>query len=320
MDAMEKLNQLNLTDVFDHLKTPTMILDRDLRFVFANQAYLDMTETDSASVLGEFVFDVFKEGDERVSKITQIFQAALDGETTYLDAQPYDFSYGEVTDDIRYWRAVQEPLRLADGRIGFMLQQAHDVTASVLADLEREMISAELDHRTKNVLAVVQSITRLASRQYEDKQGFTDDLMGRLAAMNRTHSRLHANDFEDMSLTDLIRDEVSTMALDSNFTLSGDAIPISSRVAKDLSMIIHELATNAAKHGCFAGDLGQLNVSWTRDGDKVYIEWQETGVGHLPPLADTGFGSKLLRMIRTVDCQRSMSQDGMTAKLSFTAE
>lgn len=316
-DQIDAFRALALSDVLGQMRTPTMVLDKDLRFVFANPAYLEMTQTSSAQLLGAYLFDIFPEVDDRVEKLKSLFLAVFDGETTFLKAEPYDIKSESQDVEAKFWEAVQEPLYLANGEVGFMLQQAHDVTAAVLLEKERELIAMELDHRTKNVLAVVQSVARMASRLHETKEDFTKDLLGRLDAMTRTHARLYVNDFEGMGLGDLLRDALAAMSSESSFTLSGENIQISERIAKDLSMLVHELATNAAKHGAFSKNQGHLNVSWALADEQVNITWVETGVGHVDVIADEGFGSKLFRMIRTIDCKRWGGADGLHVTLSF---
>ena len=315
-DALARLRSLDFVTTLRDQTTPVMVLDRDLRFVFANDAYLRQTDRTLDAIEGRHVFDVFPEIPERVKVVERKFRRALSGHPTTLRAQPYTLERADGTTEVRHWRATQEGLRDADGDIVFMMQRAEDVTDAVLARRERALVAQELDHRTKNVLTVVQAMTRMASREYETKEEFAQDIIGRISAMSRNHARLYQNDFHGMPVHELVRDELAAITSKANFTLSGrDGVMVNTRTARDLSMVIHELATNAAKHGCFAVEGGHLLVSWVEADEDLLIDWRESGTGPTPPLDDHGFGTKLLRMVRHIDVQREGTEDGLHAKL-----
>jgi len=310
------LGELDCADFLNAQSTPTTVMDRNLCFVAANPAYLAAVQRRWTELEGQFVFDAFPEVQDRVESIRAKFERTLAGETTYLDAEPFDITNTEGQRETRYWQGVQDPLRGQDGRVHYIIQSVHDVTETVENRRDRLLLAKELDHRTKNVLAVVQSITRLSSREHESKDEFVADLTSRIAAMSRNHSRLYNNAFSGLSLHDLLKDELDAMSLKSEFSLSGKDVMLNDTTARDLSMVVHELATNAAKYGCFAVEDGRLHVAWTEVGEDLVIEWRESGVGIVGPLNADGFGSKLFRMMRGIDCIRRPGPDGMSATLN----
>lgn len=318
-NALGRLETINLVSSLRDQTTPVMVLDTDLKFVFANKAYLKNTDRTMDDLAGRYVFDVFPEVPERIKVVERKFRRALAGVPTNLRAQPYNLERADGTVEVRHWRATQEPLRDAENKIAFMMQRAEDVTDAIVAKRERALVAQELDHRTKNVMAVVQAMTRMASREYATKEEFADDIIGRISAMSRNHARLYQNDFQGMRVRELIRDELTSLTSKVNFTLSGhDATMVNTHTARDLSMVVHELATNAAKYGCFAVKSGQLAVAWDVVDDHLVINWRESGCGPTPDVKNHGFGTKLLRMVRNIDVLREGTDDGLHAMLTCT--
>lgn len=309
--SVDEFDAVPLRDILRDQTTPTMVLDQDLRFVFANTSYRMATGTLDRKLEGKFVFDVFPDIPDRVEHVKARFLEALRGTATRLEVQPFDIETADGKREVRYWQAAQEPLRDRQGDVRWIMQQAHDITDRVRAEEDRALITKELDHRTKNILAVVQGMTRMASRAHADKDEFAADLISRIGAMSRNHARLYANDFMGMSLTDLLRDELGAIGSSQAFSLSGVDVQLNPAMARDLSMAVHELATNAAKHGCFLKEEGHLHLAWTTVGQDLTIEWFETGLGPVGPLDDTGFGQKLMRMLRLIDVTRVPVESGL---------
>lgn len=311
------LSNLTFAEVVFDWALPVMMLDRELRFVFANPAYLATVERDWAEIEGRHVLDAFPETQDREEITAARFRRTLAGHMTSVEAAPYNVRAADGETEVRYWEAVNSPVRDADGRVAYLVQHSRDVTARIEDQRDRSMIAKEITHRTKNVLAVVQSIARMTGRGDQSKADFIEDFNARLATMSRAHTRLYDNEFHGIDLAELMKDEISCMALSRDWELSGTPVRISGKSARDLAMILHELATNAAKHGCFAKENGRLMVSWDEDGDgRLIVVWQESGVGPVELPDETGFGTKLLRMIPTIECHRTGTDDGIRVTLT----
>lgn len=305
------LARLAFFEVASDWTLPIMVLDRQMRFAYANAAYLALVGWRWEAIADRNVFDIFPEIPDRQDKLRAAFQRTLAGETTRLDAIPYDLRRADGSVEVRYWRAVNTPIRDRTGEVAFLLQHVEDVTANVIQAREKELAAQELDHRTKNVLTVVQSIARMSTQGGRPDGADAADFQKRIVAMSRVHARLYANDFAGASLRDILHDELSFMSAFGAFSLSGVDVELNDRVARDLSMIVHELATNAAKYGCFAHEAGRLHVSWEEVGADLVIDWRETGVGPVVIQDGTGFGSKLIRMIPNINVGRWGTRDGL---------
>ena len=309
------LGSLSFTDGLLNQVTPTAILDREFRFVFANLAYCKAISRKADELVGNYIFDVFPETPDRVNAVLGKFELAADGLACKLDAQAFDLVDAVGRRTTRYWQVSQEPLHDPLGNLSWILIKINDVTEEHTAAKESKLAAQELDHRTKNVLAVIQSMMRLASRENVSKDEFATDLISRIGAMSRNHSRLYANDFQGMTVRNLLIEELSVIAQGDNYTLSGGDANLSSRMARDLSMVVHELATNAAKYGSFSTDTGHLSVCCDEVDDVLEIDWIETHDLPLGKLSDKGFGSKLLRMLRGIDVTITPQKSGLHIKI-----
>ena len=271
---------LPLSQVLDMERTPVVVLDGGLVIVYCNPAYESVTGKSAQSLVGQHVFKAFPESPERMEGVRRAFQKALGGTTSELEAIPYQVDMGAGEPVMRYWQTIQEPLRDRSGRVKWILQRALDVTEKVRTQNRAELVAKELDHRVKNILTVIQAMTRLTRHtDGMSKDEFAEELTGRISAMSRLHSRLYANSFAGIDLKDLLRDEFAAISPSSGFSLDGPAIRIGTNTARDLSMVVHEMATNAAKHGCFSRQQGHLNLSWKRTDAGFVLNWVESGCG-----------------------------------------
>lgn len=306
------------SDIASRWSLPLMMLDRDLKFVYANTAYLTSTKSQWADLNGRYVFDAFPDTKDRVAAVHAAFMQCLDGAHTRLDAQPFMLTRDDGTEEQHYWQAVQEPVFGTDGTVTHLVQYAEDVTQRVAAEQARDLITQELNHRVKNVLSVIQSLARLTSRGQTSVAGYAGDFAARIDAMSRNHARLYDNQFTGSHLRSILQDELRAMAAggdDAAFTLTGNPLQLDANLSRDVSMVVHELATNAAKYGCFSKADGRLSVTWTSDGPVTTLNWVERGVGPVTAPTTTGFGTKLLQSMSTIECNKHYTEDGITVTL-----
>lgn len=188
-----------------------------------------------------------------------------------------------------------------------------DVTDQEIAEAHRDLLLAELNHRVKNTLAVVQGIanqTFKADRpMHEAKQAFD----GRIAALAGAHDLLTTGTDELASLTDLVSDALRTRGLETERSrMSGPDLLLPPRHAMAVAMALHELFTNAVKYGAFSNDHGKVSVAWTTDSQQLKLRWRERDGPPVNPPSRRGFGSKLL--------ERALANVGGTAARDFAVE
>lgn len=201
----------------------------------------------------------------------------------------------------RWLRVSGIPMRGEDGGVAAALVVIVDVDEEKRAAERQELLTRELDHRAKNVLAVVQAALRLT--RADDMASFVRAIEGRVAALARAQTLLAKDRWAGADLHALLRGELAAF-LDAGSAggpraeLRGPAVALPPGAAQPLSMAIHELATNAVKYGALSAPAGRLSISWRVDrasGDVLRLRWVEAG-GPAPegPPAKRGFGSRVL--------------------------
>jgi len=172
--------------------------------------------------------------------------------------------------------------------------EVRDITQEKLAEARQQMLINELDHRVKNTLATVQAMAR-QTFSGSDQIALTS-YMNRLKALSKAHEMLTRNAWEPTSLDEITGSAAHTFGPD-RFTRSGPEIMVSSKVAVSLTMALHELATNAVKHGALSLPGGQVRISWRHrpPGDEVLeLVWKESGGPAVTRPERTGLGMRLI--------------------------
>ncbi|MDP3908590.1 CheR family methyltransferase [Novosphingobium sp.] len=192
------------------------------------------------------------------------------------------------------------PMRDAQGTIIGASAVARDIAMRKVAEDRNDMLLAELDHRVKNILAVVSSVVNQTLNAGGPPETARAEIEGRIQAISRAHSLLTDFGGIDGSLRDLVTTELSPFAQRSNVTTSGDDVVLTSRANLSIALAIHELATNSAKYGALSTDAGHLDVTWHVTGpsaeQELEILWLETAGPPVVPPVRRGFGTRLIEL------------------------
>lgn len=161
------------------------------------------------------------------------------------------------------------------------------------AEVRQRVLNEELNHRVKNILALIKS---LVSYKPEEKQGleqYIENLQGRIMALSFAHDQV-VRSGGGGSLAQLLRAELSPYPTDQ-VSLNGDDVELESRAFSVMALVVHELATNAAKYGALSVKEGQLVIAWglSPEGD-LDLTWNESGGPAVTPPSRKGFGTVLL--------------------------
>jgi PAS domain S-box-containing protein len=188
-----------------------------------------------------------------------------------------------------------------DGRPTRVVGVSIDVTERKRAEDRQRILVAELDHRVKNALATVSSVishTAVGSRSVAD---FVATIDGRIRSMATTQDLLRSGRWDGISLTELIRYELAPYATRQNTKISGPEVVLRPEAGQAMAMVLHELATNAAKYGALSTKQGSVSIRWEQrlNGHplRLVLEWQEAGG---PPVVDpdkASFGMSTIRDI-----------------------
>jgi PAS domain S-box-containing protein len=164
----------------------------------------------------------------------------------------------------------------------------------------QQMQVAELNHRVKNMLAVVMALSMHTARSADSIELFIKSFSARLMSLARGYNLLTASEWKQTAIQDIVREIVAPHAGAHQLEYSGPQISLSSKATLTLSMILHELVTNAVKYGALSIPAGQIAVHWSlteQEGgsEEIVLQWQESGLTGLEaPQDPSGFGSKLI--------------------------
>jgi PAS domain S-box-containing protein len=189
-------------------------------------------------------------------------------------------------------------LRAEGGRTIRIIGTVTDVTQRKQAEERQTLLLAELDHRVKNMLAVVQSVVMQTRTSAQSLDGFAVALEGRLHAMARTHSLLTQSRWEGARLDAIIGEELSPYSGNKGrVAIAGPELVLRPKAAMALSLAIHELATNAAKYGSLSRPEGRVEVVWAVEGGCVRLVWSESDGPLVHPPKRRGFGIQAIEKI-----------------------
>jgi|TARA_R100000049_G_C1957062_1_gene115525 two-component system CheB/CheR fusion protein len=178
-----------------------------------------------------------------------------------------------------------------------------DITERKLAEEQNNFIMRELDHRVKNILAIILSIAKITGANAPDFETFSGAFEKRLYAMARTHSLLAESRWQGADMRSLVEDELSQSSELDNLEIEGPAVSLTASAAQSISMALHELATNAMKYGSLSVPDGALRVAWQwhrQEGspdDVLDFVWEESGGPPVEKPERKGFGSTVIERI-----------------------
>ncbi|MEL7685227.1 CHASE3 domain-containing protein [Citromicrobium bathyomarinum] len=199
------------------------------------------------------------------------------------------------------------------------------------------LLAQELNHRVKNLFAMVLAIIQMSAREATDVTAYKDRISARIHALLTAHevTQGHGTAADRLnrqggaSLRALVEATVEPhVSQDKRLVLEGDDVAIDRVQVTPLGLVLHELATNAVKYGCWR-DAGELTVRWTRKGNLLHLDWQEDWdtadqkEGEQPAQSQGGFGSTLMigaaRQLGG-EIERTFGPRGVTVSIAFPAQ
>ena len=204
-----------------------------------------------------------------------------------------------------------------------------DITERKRVEEQQRTLLAELDHRVKNALATVSAVVSHTGQESRSVADFVAALDGRIRSMATTHELLSSRGWHGVSLTELVRRELAPYATRNNTEIGGPEVTLGAEAGQVVSMVLHELTTNAAKHGALSVHDGQVSVHWygASNGNadaRIVIEWKETGGPAVQPPDTCGYGMKVIRDVIPYELggrvDLTFPTDGLCCRLEIPAE
>ena len=198
-----------------------------------------------------------------------------------------------------------------------------DMTERKRAEEQQTTMVAELNHRVKNILAIVQSVAAQTVRSSGSLESFADAFTGRLKALATAHDMLTETRWIGVGLGELLAAVLAPYRSPDGTRVSilGPAILLPTYAVVPLSMVLHEMTTNAAKYGALSKPRGNIEITWQVSGgiDKsVELVWQERGGPKVKVGASAGFGTKLIDRVVGYDLDGRNRIDFDTAGVRWT--
>jgi two-component sensor histidine kinase len=181
----------------------------------------------------------------------------------------------------------------------------------------------ELAHRSKNQMTVIAAMAKQTARGADSVPEFVQNFEKRIFGLARSTDLLLANGVVGVDLRELITSQVDPFCPTDGgrVKLDGPSTRLNNQAAQIIGMAAHELATNAVKYGAFLRDSGRLDVSWSRDGEALRLDWRETTLNFKPPSDRRGFGTAVLENMvgRSLgaNVERIVHPDGLEWKFAI---
>jgi PAS domain S-box-containing protein len=218
------------------------------------------------------------------------------------------------------------PVRNAAGAIVGASKIARDITERRLAQEQQRLLYREMQHRVKNLFALTAGIVSLSARSGGDIQSVTNNIHDRLGALSRAHELTMPDwggdgfEAQNTTLLALIRTILQPYVGCQQIDVSGNDPHVGTRSLTHVALLLHELATNAAKYGCLADPDGRLVIEVAIEDDEVTVRWTEYCDRVAMPPSSHGFGSRLEKSIQTslgAAIQRDWLESGLVVSVKL---
>ena len=184
------------------------------------------------------------------------------------------------------------------GKVRRIFVVTTDVTKRKTTELQLEFATRELEHRSKNLLTVIQSIASVTARSNSSINDFVHSFGQRVEALSRSQDLLVHGSTRTVKISKLVEDQLSIAAgVDQRTRISGPLINLNPDAAQALGMALHELATNSIKHGALSCEAGHVHIFWFSTNDDLVFTWQESGGPEVSLPKRRGFGRTILEQV-----------------------
>lgn len=224
---------------------------------------------------------------------------------------------------VRWISAVAQIERDGEGRPQRLVGAHIDVTERKETEAQLRLLMQELAHRVKNTLAMIQAIASQTLRGATSLEAANEAFTARLSALARAHDLLVGGARAHAAMADIATSVIGIQGDPTRFAIGGPEVVLGPRAALALTLVLHELATNAVKYGALSNESGRVALSWRIDEidgvPQFRLRWQESGGPPVVPPTRRGFGSRLIQRTFTAAQGRADSAY-LPAGLVFTLD
>ena len=304
--------------------TPDLVYVFDLqhRFIYANDALLTMWGMRWEQAANKTCLELGYEPWHAAMHDAEI-------EQVIATRQPIrgEVPFPHTAQGLRVYDYIFTPVFGPDGEVEAIAGTTRDITARKQHEQHMQLLINELNHRVKNTLAMVQSMTLQTLRSCADVDGAQEKIESRLLALSDAHDILTREGWHGAEIEEIVRATAAPyqQADGERFDIDGQPFRLDPRRAVALAMALHELCTNALKYGALSAPQGRVSIHWTQlrqeQGEVLELSWQERGGPAVATPSRRGFGSRLvergLRYDLGGDSRLAFEPSGVTCRISM---
>ncbi|MGC9449780.1 HWE histidine kinase domain-containing protein [Cereibacter johrii] len=320
-----RVSHVQAQGIVDTIREPLLVLSGDLTVISANPAFYRTFATDRDSTIGRLLYELGN-GQWNIPELRLLLENVIPKSASVADyeVQTEFPDVGQRTMLVSAQRLIHP-----DNGQRVLLFSIVDATARRQMEVAKDFLINELDHRIKNLMSVTQALTRQTSVEGRSAEDYRDALLGRFDALARSlevAAHKKTSRLPDLALAAM---EPHLETAPAAVIAEGPVVQLSSSQATSLGLILHELATNAAKYGALSTSSGTVTLDWEVVSDegspaKVHLRWQERGGPQVAAPSKTGFGTRLIKFTTEFElggsAELSYEPDGFVAKLSFPSQ
>jgi two-component sensor histidine kinase len=294
--------------IVDTIDEPLLVLDASLCVQNASRAFFETFKVERYETIGQPIYELGN-GQWNIPALRLLLEQVLPKATAIIN---YEVEHDFPGLGLRTMLVTARTLNHPDRTSHSMLLSLVDVTEGRAKDAAKDMLFGELRHRMKNVLGVAQSIARQMPTEGRSAEEFRQAFLGRFGALMEAQD-IAFSEQDDAGLRGLIERVLAPYADEAGnaVVVDGPEVTLAPRTLMSLGMVLHELATNAVKHGSLSVPGGQVQVGWTlEEGCGILrLQWSESGGPRVALPATTSYGTKLINYTTSYSLHGKLEQD-----------
>lgn len=303
--------------IVDTVADPLLVLDASLCVQNASRSFFETFHVDRYETIGQPLMSLGN-GQWNIPELQRLLVDVIPKSSVVVDYEvEHDFPHLGRRTMLITARTLHHP----DHASHTMLLSIVDATDRYRRDAARDMLFGELRHRMKNLLAVAQSIARHTPAEGRSAEDYRDDFLGRFGALVEAQN-LSFEEGREANLETMFERILAPYATSSQAVViePGAPVDIGPRALLSLSLILHELATNAAKHGALSVSTGRVRIGWQVEDSntRLRLMWGESGGPPVSPPTKSGYGTHLIHSATTYSLGGHLEQDYAVGGLETT--
>lgn len=306
--------------IVDTIPEPLLVLDNHFCVESVSRSFYDAFQVSEDETLGRPIYEL-GDGQWDIPELRLLLEDVLAKSTAVID---YEVEHDFPTIGRRTMLVSAHRLFQPDRSSRSMLLSIVDATKSRQREAEAELLVGELRHRIKNLLAMVQALAQQTTAEGRSGEEYRDDFLGRFNALVASHELAFGGQGE-IGLRSLVEQTLKPYASEGKAVIEpGPAVGLARIQIVPISLILHELATNAMKYGALSAPEGHVRVQWhvsRNSAPQLRLCWQEHDGPPVKPPATTGFGTRLIEFVTSRELGGRVELDylpsGLTVEITL---